>query len=38
MGPVVAKDLYGALGDRIDGLQVRTPQSRSFDDPGRLEL
>ena len=30
MGHLVAKDVYGALGDRIDGLQVRTPQNAAF--------
>jgi len=30
MGHVVAKDIYGALGDKIDGLHVRTPQTEIF--------
>jgi ferredoxin len=30
MGHVVAKDIYGALGDKIDNLQVRTPQNEAF--------
>ena len=30
MGHVVAKDIYGALGDKIDGLSVHTPQTASF--------
>ena len=30
MGHVVAKDIYGALGDKIDNLQVRTPQTGAF--------
>jgi hypothetical protein len=30
MGHVVAKDVYGALGDKIDGLTVRTPQTEAF--------
>lgn len=30
MGHVVAKDIYGALGDKIDNLQIRTPQNEAF--------
>ena len=30
MGHVVAKDIYGALGEKIDGLTVRTPQNKAF--------
>ena len=30
MGHMVAKDVYGALGDKIDGLTVRTPQTEAF--------
>jgi len=30
MGHIVAKDLYGALGDKIDGLAVHTPQTEAF--------
>jgi hypothetical protein len=30
MGHIVAKDIYGALGDKIDNLQVRTPQNAAF--------
>ena len=32
MGHIVAKDLYGALGEKIDGLSVRTPQTKAFHD------
>jgi len=30
MGHMVAKDIYGALGDKIDNLHVRTPQNEAF--------
>jgi ferredoxin len=30
MGHLVAKDLYGALGEKIDGMAVRTPQTAVF--------
>ena len=30
MGHMVAKDIYGALGDKIDNLHVRTPQTEAF--------
>ena len=30
MGHMVAKDVYGALGDKIDSLTVRTPQTEAF--------
>ena len=30
MGHMVAKDVYGALGDKIDGQHVRTPQNEAF--------
>lgn len=30
MGHIVAKDIYGALGEKIDGLSVRTPQTKAF--------
>ena len=30
MGHMVAKDLYGALGAKIDQLTVRTPQTETF--------
>jgi ferredoxin len=30
MGHIVAKDMYGALGDKIDNLTVRTPQNEAF--------
>jgi ferredoxin len=30
MGHIVAKDIFGALGDKIDGLPFRTPQTETF--------
>ncbi len=30
MGHTVAKDIYGALGEKIDSLSVRTPQTKAF--------
>lgn len=36
MGHIVAKDIYGALGEKIDGLSVRTPQTRAFYEMLRL--
>ena len=30
MGHIVAKDMYGALGDKIDSLTVRTPRNEAF--------
>jgi len=30
MGHTVAKDIYAALGEKIDGLQVRTPRNPAF--------
>jgi ferredoxin len=30
MGHVVAKDVFGALGEKIDSLSVRTPQTETF--------
>ena len=30
MGHLVAKDMYGALGDKIDSLTVRTPRNEAF--------
>lgn len=30
MGHMVAKDIYGALGDKIDNLHVRAPQTEAF--------
>lgn len=30
MGHMVAKDLYGSLGEKIDNLTVRTPQTETF--------
>ena len=30
MGHIVAKDIYGALGEKIDNLAVRTPQTKAF--------
>ncbi len=30
MGHMVAKDIYGALGEKIDNLHVRTPQTEAF--------
>ena len=30
MGHIVAKDIYGALGKKIDGMAVRTPQTEAF--------
>ena len=30
MGHVVAKDIFGALGEKIDGMAVRTPQTEAF--------
>ena len=30
MGHMVAKDIYGALGEKIDNLHVRTPQNEAF--------
>ncbi|MGD9265187.1 MAG: 4Fe-4S dicluster domain-containing protein [Lysobacterales bacterium] len=30
MGHVVAKDIYGPLGKKIDGMSVRTPQTEAF--------
>ena len=30
MGHRVGKDLYGALGEKIDGLTIRTPQTATF--------
>jgi len=30
MGHMVAKDVYGALGDKIDSLTVHTPQTEAF--------
>ena len=30
MGHLVAKDVYGALGAKIDGLPMRTPQTETF--------
>ena len=30
MGHIVAKDIYGPLGEKIDSLSVRTPQTRAF--------
>jgi len=30
MGHLVAKDIYGALGEKIDNLAVRTPQTKAF--------
>jgi ferredoxin len=30
MGHMVAKDVYGALGEKIDSLTVRTPQTEAF--------
>ncbi len=30
MGHMVAKDLYGALGEKLDGLTMRAPQTETF--------
>lgn len=30
MGHIVAKDIYGPLGEKIDSLSVRTPQTEAF--------
>jgi ferredoxin len=30
VGHIVAKDIYGALGEKIDNLAVRTPQTEAF--------
>jgi len=30
MGHLVAKDIYGPLGEKIDSLSVRTPQTKAF--------
>ena len=30
MGHIVAKDIYGPLGEKIDSLSVRTPQTKAF--------
>jgi hypothetical protein len=30
VGHIVAKDIYGPLGEKIDNLSVRTPQTRAF--------
>ena len=30
MGHIVAKDIFGALGEKIDSLTVRTPQTEAF--------
>ena len=30
MGHIVAKDIYGPLGEKIDNLSVRTPQTEAF--------
>ena len=30
MGHMVAKDIYGPLGEKIDSLAVRTPQTEAF--------
>jgi ferredoxin len=30
MGHIVAKDIYGPLGDKIDNLAIRTPQTKAF--------
>jgi len=30
MGHMVAKDIYGPLGEKIDSLSVRTPQTKAF--------
>lgn len=30
MGHMVAKDIYGALGEKIDSMAVRTPQTKAF--------
>ena len=30
VGHIVAKDIYGPLGEKIDSLSVRTPQTRAF--------
>ena len=30
MGHLVGKDIYGALGEKIDNLHVRTPQNKAF--------
>jgi hypothetical protein len=30
VGHIVAKDIYGPLGEKIDSLSVRTPQTEAF--------